>query len=42
VLAARRRQARQLAEQHLNWGIEERRLLALYAQLLDSPTDVGR
>ncbi len=34
-LAARRIQARRLAEQHLNWGIEERRLLAIYDRLLD-------
>ena len=34
LLAARRRQARTLAEEHLNWGIEERRLVALYDHLL--------
>jgi len=34
VLAGRRRSARRLAEEHLNWGIEERRLLALYDQLI--------
>jgi glycosyltransferase involved in cell wall biosynthesis len=33
-LALRRRHARQLAEEHLNWEIEERRLLALYDGLL--------
>ena len=33
-LAARRRQARQVAVEHLNWEIEERRLLAVYDQLL--------
>ncbi len=36
LLAARRRQARILAEEHLNWGMEERRLLALYDALLES------
>jgi glycosyltransferase involved in cell wall biosynthesis len=34
LLAARRRQARALAEEHLNWGREERRLVALYDHLL--------
>jgi glycosyltransferase involved in cell wall biosynthesis len=33
--AARRVQARRLAEEHLNWDVEERRLLALYDGLLD-------
>jgi glycosyltransferase involved in cell wall biosynthesis len=33
-LAARRVQARLLAEEHLNWGVEERRLLELYDGLL--------
>jgi glycosyltransferase involved in cell wall biosynthesis len=32
--AARRRQARALAERHLNWEVEERRLLELYDRLL--------
>jgi glycosyltransferase involved in cell wall biosynthesis len=36
VLAARRRQARWVAEEHLNWEIEERRLLELYDDLLES------
>jgi len=35
MCANRRRQARKLAEEHLNWGIEERRLLALYENLMD-------
>ena len=35
LLAARRRQARVLAEEHLNWDIEERRLVALYDHLLE-------
>jgi glycosyltransferase involved in cell wall biosynthesis len=34
-LAARRAQARELAERHLNWQVEERKLLALYDQLLN-------
>jgi glycosyltransferase involved in cell wall biosynthesis len=34
-LAARRMQARELAERHLNWQVEERKLLALYDQLLN-------
>jgi glycosyltransferase involved in cell wall biosynthesis len=34
LLAVRRCHARQLAEEHLNWEIEERRLLALYDGLL--------
>jgi glycosyltransferase involved in cell wall biosynthesis len=34
LLQARRVQARKLAEEHLNWGIEEQRLLALYERLL--------
>jgi glycosyltransferase involved in cell wall biosynthesis len=33
--AARRVQARRLAETHLNWEVEERRLLELYDRLLD-------
>jgi glycosyltransferase involved in cell wall biosynthesis len=33
-LTARRRQARQVAAEHLNWGIEERRLVAAYDHLL--------
>jgi len=33
--AARRRSARRLAEEHLNWGVEERRLVSLYDGLLD-------
>jgi glycosyltransferase involved in cell wall biosynthesis len=40
-LAARRGQARRLAEEHLNWGIEERRLLTLYDRLLDPQTNGG-
>jgi glycosyltransferase involved in cell wall biosynthesis len=34
--AARRLQARALAEQHLNWELEERRLLELYDRLLSA------
>jgi glycosyltransferase involved in cell wall biosynthesis len=34
LLALRRRHARQLAEEHLNWEIEERTLLTLYDGLL--------
>jgi glycosyltransferase involved in cell wall biosynthesis len=34
LLAARRRQARLLAEEHLNWEIEERQLLRVYDELL--------
>src|SRR5205085_2214630 len=37
LLAARRAQARRLAEEHLNWAVEERRLLALYDRLLAPP-----
>ncbi len=36
LLAARRCSARELAEHHLNWEIEEQRLLAAYERLLGS------
>jgi glycosyltransferase involved in cell wall biosynthesis len=34
LLLARRRKARELAERHLNWEVEERKLLAHYSALL--------
>lgn len=36
LLAARRTEARRLAAEYLNWGVEEKRLLAAYARLLDT------
>ncbi len=42
LLAARRLQARLLAEEHLNWGIEERRLIEMYDRLLDSRVEAGK